>query len=248
MNPTTLSRAKLMTEEIPPRGGAVVLLSGGQDSVTTLLWTLQRHRPNHIVAISADYGQRHKVELQVAEEVAHDLGVWWEPLDLSVLGRTVHSNLIGNSGEDFGVPHPEMPEVPNSFVPARNAMLLTLAHAVALRESAGYVYAGMCQTDYSGYPDCREAFISALENTLNIGYLADVKFIAPLMHLTKAETFALADYCGGLELVICESHTCYQGDRTHRHEWGFGCGECPACQLRAKGWSEYQTMIKEGLA
>lgn len=218
---------------------AVVLFSGGQDSTTVLGFAIARHGVENVLAVSAYYGQRHQVELDQAAWICGHLGVRQEVLDVTVLGNTFNSNLT-NVGTRFDKPHPEMPEVPNSFVPMRNAVLLTLAYGVAMRTEADCVYAGVCQTDYSGYPDCRSDFVHALEDALAIGYLAPIRFITPLMNLTKAETFALAEKIGNIDVVLKFSHTCYEGDHTTLHEWGYGCGECPACQLRAKGWDEYK--------
>lgn len=220
---------------------AVVLFSGGQDSTTILGTAIARHGKDRVLALSAFYGQRHAVELEQAAEICGTLGVKQEVLDVSVLGQTFNSNLTTPGDASFGQPHPEMPAVPNSFVPMRNAILLTLGWGVAMRIGAKHLYGGMCQTDYSGYPDCRLQFIVALEQALAVGYESDVIIDTPLMHLTKAETFALAEAVGVLDTVVFSSHTCYEGNRDQLHAWGAGCGTCPACQLRAKGWDEYQT-------
>lgn len=221
---------------------AVVLFSGGQDSTTVLGYAIKLHGESNVLALSAYYGQRHKVELEQAAEICHELGVRQEVLDVSVLGHTFNSGLT-SVYTSVNEPHPELPEVPNSFVPMRNAILLTLAFGVAMRSGAGVVYGGMCQTDYSGYPDCRHEFVEALADALRIGYKSNIEIDTPLMHLTKAETFALADHTGVLDLVVMSSHTCYEGNRDTLHAWGAGCGRCPACQLRAKGWDEYQNQF-----
>lgn len=221
---------------------AVVLFSGGQDSTTILGYAIKIHGAENVLALSAYYGQRHKVELEQAADICHKLGVRHEVLDVSVLGHTFNSGLT-SAYTSVSDPHPEMPEVPNSFVPMRNAILLTLAFGVATRDGAGVVYGGMCQTDYSGYPDCRHDFVETLSEALRIGYMANVEIDTPLMYLTKAETFALAEAAGVLDIVLTGSHTCYEGDRATLHPWGYGCGVCPACQLRAKGWDEYKTQF-----
>jgi 7-cyano-7-deazaguanine synthase len=237
---------------------AVVCLSGGQDSTTILGKAL--HDGFECFAIGFDYGQRHRIELEQAAKIAAALNVPYQVLDIKSFGKLVTSALARQEGT-FGVPHERMASVPSSFVPNRNAVILTLAHAYTQEVGAEVVFGGMCETDYSGYPDCREVFINSLENALNIGYLTKIKFITPLMHLNKAATFKMAEECGVLDLVIEESHTCYNGVRNDkaddtgrgfvsvpRFEWGHGCGECPACELRAKGWDEYKAMehIAEG--
>jgi 7-cyano-7-deazaguanine synthase len=219
---------------------AVVLLSGGQDSVTCLHYALKRHGAHRVRAIGFNYGQRHRTELDQAAKVAGKHGVPYTVIDVAGLKQVGRSALTGEG--DVSQPHPDMADVPASFVPARNAVFLTLAFAYAQSVGAAYVYGGMCQTDYSGYPDCRDNFVKLLNRALVEGYPSEPfpMFITPLMFLTKAETFALADAAGGLDDVIKLSHTCYEGDRTTRHPWGYGCGTCPACKLRAKGWDEYQ--------
>lgn len=223
---------------------AVVLLSGGQDSMTVLHYAIGRHGVDNVDTISADYGQRHAVELGQAAQLAADLGVGHRVLDLSVLGKLVKSNLTvqgrdPDTDQMFQEKHGRLTELPSSFVPARNAMLLTLAHAYAAEIGAEYVYGGMCQTDYSGYPDCRSPFIMKLETALNLGYEVDITFVMPLMNLTKGETFQLAADLGILDLILEESRTCYNGDTSLRHPWGYGCGHCPACLVRAKGWEDF---------
>lgn len=216
----------------------VVLLSGGQDSVTCLHFAMGRHGQTNVHALGFNYGQRHRTELDQASKVANKYGVPYTVVDVAGLKQVGRSALTGAG--DVGAPHPDMEGVPASFVPARNALFLTLAFAYAQSVGASYVYGGMCQTDYSGYPDCREAFVRNLNRALISGYPGEpVIFDTPLMHLTKAETFALARAAGGLDDVLELSHTCYEGDRTTRHDWGYGCGKCPACVLRAKGWAEY---------
>ncbi len=239
---------------------AVICLSGGQDSTTILGKAL--HDGFECFAIGFDYGQRHKIELEQAAKIAAALNVPYQVLDIKSFGKLVTSALARPEGT-FGVPHERMASVPSSFVPNRNAVILTLAHAYAQEVGAEVVFGGMCETDYSGYPDCREVFINSLENALNIGYLTKIKLITPLMHLNKAATFKMAEECGVLDLVLEESHTCYKGIRgvacnymghevanweTGRYVWGHGCGECPACDLRANGWAEYKAMehIAEG--
>lgn len=215
---------------------AVVVLSGGQDSVTCLGLALSRHEK--VYAVSFLYGQKHRTELRQAALIADRHKVPHAIIDLSFFGMMVTSELVHDGG-DTTQPHPYKPGLPASFVPNRNALFLTLAHACAQEQAAKYLYTGVCQTDYSGYPDCREAFIQSLEATLNLGYETDIRIITPMMHLDKAATFEIADTLGILDEVIEDSHTCYNGDRTIRHEWGYGCGKCPACVIRERGYLEF---------
>lgn len=215
---------------------AVVVLSGGQDSVTCLGWALARFKT--IYAISFDYGQRHKVELECAAKVCEMFNVPHQIMDLSVLGKMVTTNLVGDG--DVSQAHPHNKDLPASFVPCRNALMLTMAHGYAQELGASQLVTGVCQTDYSGYPDCRDEFVTKLAGALNTGYLTDIKITTPLMFKTKAETFKLAEEVGFLDVVLDYSHTCYVGDHEKRHDWGYGCGECPACQIRAKGYEEFK--------
>jgi len=238
---------------------AVVIFSGGQDSTTVLGIAL--HSGFECVALSFNYGQKHEIELQQAAKIAHKLGVRHHVIDVREFGTLVASKsaLLNNDlsvNEQSPLAHMDK-GVPASFVPNRNALFLTIAHGYAQTIGADSVWTGVCQTDYSGYPDCRLEFVQALEKALNIGYQSDVQFITPLMNATKAETFMLAEENGVLDVVLEDSHTCYNGVRgkldsvgadlpEHRFEWGHGCGECPACLLRAKGWTEYQELQAKG--
>jgi 7-cyano-7-deazaguanine synthase len=219
---------------------AVALVSGGQDSLTVLECALADQA--EVTAVCFDYGQRHIVELDCALSYCRDRGVNLIRLPMPFLGTHVTSMLTEQEGEldDFDAKHPRLENLPVSFVPARNALMLTMAHALACEIGASYVYAGMCETDYSGYPDCREAFITSLQNTLNLGYEAQVAFVTPLMHIDKAATFALAEKLGRLDDILEQSHTCYNGVRSVRHAWGYGCGRCPACDLRRRGFDQFK--------
>lgn len=225
-----------MSEETTKKNCAVVVLSGGQDSVTCLGYALNYY--NNVYAISFSYGQRHKVELACAKMICEDYDVPFKIVDVSFLGNMVTSALTGAGSVNEA--HKLNQELPASFVPNRNALFLTIAHAYAQEVGASALLTGVCQTDYSGYPDCREVFIKTLQGALNVGYKTDIEIITPLMHLTKAETFKLASDLNFLDVVINDSHTCYNGDHETKHEWGFGCGECPACELRAKGYEEFK--------
>lgn len=214
---------------------AVVVMSGGQDSVTCLGVALSTHQK--VYAITFLYGQRHAIELSQATKICEKFNVEQKVVDASFLGEMVTSALTGEG--EVALAHDHNPDLPASFVPNRNALFLTMAHAYAQEVGAKHIYTGVCQTDYSGYPDCRAQFVNELQTALNTGYLTEIRFVTPLMHLTKAETFALAKMKGFLEVVLEDSHTCYEGDRTQHHEWGYGCGECPACKLRKKGYEEF---------
>jgi len=222
--------------EVKASDPAVVVLSGGQDSMTCLALALARHEK--VYATSFLYGQKHRTELRQAALVADRHKVPHALTDLSFCGEMVTSQLTLDTG-DTTEPHAYKPGLPASFVPNRNALFLVIAHAQAQELGARYIYTGVCQTDYSGYPDCREGFIQAMERALNIGYETDIRIVTPMMHLDKAATFEMADKLGVLAEVIEDSHTCYNGDRSQRHEWGYGCGQCPACQIRERGYLEF---------
>ena len=244
---------------------ALVVFSGGQDSTTILAHAL--HLGFECEAIGFNYGQKHAVELEQAKKIADKLKVPYRVVDMQAFGALVGRGtaLVGDGGGwqvNAASPLKHMStEVHASFVPNRNAMMLTMAHGYAQIIGADTLWTGVCQTDYSGYPDCRKVFIDALENALNVGYETNVQIITPLMFATKAQTFKMAEDAHALDLVLEESHTCYNGVRgqpiddldengmhelalVHRHDWGHGCGECPACQLRAKGWEEYKAMVR----
>ncbi|MDH4224197.1 MAG: 7-cyano-7-deazaguanine synthase QueC [Deltaproteobacteria bacterium] len=217
---------------------ALVIFSGGQDSTTCLGWAKNRYP--QVEALSIDYGQKHRVELTQAAKIARRLGVAHHVLEAEFFGRMVKSALTHPG--DVGGAHQDHPGLPASFVPNRNAFFLTLAHAWAQTAGAGVLVMGVSQTDYSGYPDCREEFITAMGRALNLGAEVDIVMEAPLLHLTKAQTFALAQKEGVLAEVLELSHTCYNGVET-MNPWGRGCGDCPACGLRRKGWEEYTAAL-----
>lgn len=224
---------------------ALVLFSAGQDSATCLAWALARYA--RVETIGFFYGQRHAVELEQRLVVRAGLAAlnadWGERLgedrlvDLAGYGALAESALTADRAI-------EMSEsgLPTTFVPARNLVFLTIAAAHAYRRGIDRLVAGMCETDYSGYPDCRRATIDAQERALALGLARPIKVETPLMHLSKGQTWALAHELGGgvlVDLILEHSHTCYEGDRTHRHAWGYGCGACPACDLRARGWASW---------
>ncbi|MGY6662724.1 MAG: 7-cyano-7-deazaguanine synthase QueC [Glycocaulis sp.] len=225
--------------------GALVLFSGGQDSAVCLAHALTHY--DRVETIGFDYGQRHRVELEARVRVreamtALDPG-WAQKLggdvlvDISGYGQLAESALTYERVIEMGESG-----LPTSFVPGRNLVFLVMAAAHAWRRGLDVLVGGMCQTDYSGYPDCREDTLKAQERALSLGLDMPVTIDTPLMFLTKGETWALADGLGGkplVDLIVEHSHTCYMGDREHRHDWGYGCGTCPACELRAAGWNEW---------
>jgi 7-cyano-7-deazaguanine synthase len=225
---------------------ALVLFSGGQDSTVCLAWALARF--GRVETIGFDYRQRHRVELECRERVIaglRDRLPGWgarlgadRVLDLGVLGEVSDTALTRERAIDF-----EASGLPSTFVPGRNLVFLAFAGAVAYRRGLARLVGGMCETDYSGYPDCRRATIEAMGEALSLGLDRATPIDTPLMHLDKAATWALAEELGGealVDLIVEETHTCYLGERRHRHDWGYGCGTCPACELRAKGWRTWR--------
>jgi 7-cyano-7-deazaguanine synthase len=224
---------------------ALVLFSGGQDSTVCLAWALDRF--DHVETIGFDYGQRHRVELECRRHVRIAITSKfpaWAPklgadhlLDLAVLGAISETSLTQETQIAYSASG-----LPNTFVPGRNLLFFQFAAAVAYRRGIKHLVGGMCETDYSGYPDCRDDTLKALQVAINLGM--DRRFVihTPLMWRDKAATWELAQQLGGdtLEtLVIDETHSCYLGDRSKKHAWGYGCGTCPACELRAQGHAKY---------
>jgi len=233
-----------MTDKIQS-ATALVLFSGGQDSATCLAWALSRF--TRVEMIGFDYGQRHAIELACRERLVDGI-------------KSLNANWAARLGDSHTLKIPTLAEIsdtaltrdveikmgadglPNTFVPGRNLVFLTFAAALAYRRGITDVVGGMCETDYSGYPDCRDETIRALNAALNLGMAKSFELYTPLMWLDKAATWKLAHDLGGaglVDLIREHSHTCYLGERGARHEWGYGCGECPACSLRAKGWREH---------
>lgn len=230
---------------------ALVLFSGGQDSATCLAWALDRF--DHVETVGFDYGQRHSVELEVRPGILarlrDDFPQWAGKLgddhllDMKVLGQVSETALtrdVAITMSDNGLP--------NTFVPGRNLIFLSFAAALAYRRGIKHLITGVCETDYSGYPDCRDDTIKALQVALNLGMETRLVIHTPLMWIDKAETWQMAHRLGGeplVDLIVEETHTCYLGDREHRQAWGYGCGECPACDLRKKGWERYASRPQE---
>jgi 7-cyano-7-deazaguanine synthase len=229
---------------------ALVLFSGGQDSTTCLAWALERYA--RVETIGFDYGQRHGVELEcrlaVRAQLQTDFPAWHARLgedhllDLSLLGQISDTALTQERAIEM-----QADGLPNTFVPGRNLLFLTFAATLAYRRGLNVLVGGMCETDFSGYPDCRDNALKALQVALSLGLDTPMTVETPLMWLDKAETWALSASLGGdklNELIVEHTHSCYMGDRQHRHEWGYGCGLCPACTLRAggfKAWHERTT-------
>jgi len=225
---------------------ALVLFSGGQDSATCLAWALQRYR--RVETLGFDYGQRHRIELDcraglrsaLREKFPQWHGRLGEDhlLDLSALGSISDTAMTREIAIETNAQG-----LPNTFVPGRNLMFLTFAAALAYRRGLRVIVGGMCETDFSGYPDCRDDTIKALQVALNLGM--DTRFVleTPLMWIDKAQTWQLAAQIGGTELVDLirsGTHTCYLGERGNLHDWGYGCGDCPACQLRRRGYHAFR--------
>lgn len=227
---------------------ALVLFSGGQDSATCLAWALERY--SKVETVGFDYGQRHRVELDVRQTFLGALRAQFPAwsgrlgedhlLDMKILGEVSDTALtrdVAISMQENGLP--------NTFVPGRNIVFVTFAAALAYRRGLKHLVTGVCETDYSGYPDCRDDTLKALQVALNLGMESRFVVHTPLMWIDKAETWRLAETLGGgalVDLVREETHTCYAGDRSHRHAWGYGCGKCPACDLRQQGYERFRAV------
>jgi 7-cyano-7-deazaguanine synthase len=230
--------------------GALVLFSGGQDSTTCLALALDRYE--RVETVGFDYGQRHRVELDqravIRESLRQNFPAWRERLGddhlirietLAQISTTAMTHDVAIVADGRGLP--------NTFVPGRNLVFLTLAAAIAYRRGFKHIIGGMCETDFSGYPDCRDDTVKAMQLALNLGM--DARFVVetPLMWLDKAATWRLAQTLGGaalVDLILEATHSCYLGERAIRHEWGYGCGTCPACRLRAEGWRKYMASLE----
>ena len=235
------------------RQAALVLFSGGQDSSVCLAWALERY--DRVETVGFDYGQRHAVEMEARQAVRREIAAcfpqWAERLgedhvlDIRSFGQVAQSALTADRAI-------EMTErgLPSTFVPGRNLVFLIYAAALADRRGVDALVGGMCETDFSGYPDCRRDTLDAMQSALNLGMDRDFRIETPLMWLTKAQTWGLAKQLGGedlVRLIVEESHTCYQGERGTLHPWGYGGGVCPACELRAKGYVEWEAAGREAL-
>ena len=227
---------------------ALVLFSGGQDSTTCLALALSKYE--RVETIAFDYRQRHRVELECRLNVLHEMRAQFPQwslklgqdhlLDLGVLGEVSDTSLTRDTAFKM-----EQSGLPNTFVPGRNLLFLTLAAAVAYRRDLQVLVTGVCETDFSGYPDCRDDTMKAMQLALSLGM--DKRFLieTPLMWIDKATTWQMAQELGGqplVNLIIEHTHTCYGGDRAHRHPWGYGCGSCPACELRQRGYEQFMAL------
>jgi 7-cyano-7-deazaguanine synthase len=231
-------------QAVPRR--ALVLFSGGQDSTTCLAWALERY--DHVETVAFDYGQRHRIELDarlvVLARLRRQYPQWSAKLgedhllDASVLGQVGDTALTSDRAIEM-----QANGLPNTFVPGRNLLFLTLAAALGYRRELNVLVGGMCETDFSGYPDCRDDTIKAQQVALGLGLGTRLTIETPLMWIDKAETWALAHRLGGwglVEIIVEDSHTCYLGERGVLHDWGHGCGQCPACALRRAGWERWR--------
>ena len=223
----------------------LVLFSGGQDSATCLAWALERY--THVETIGFDYGQRHAVELEcrnvVLNRIRAEFPAWAtrlgkdHMLDLALLGQISDTALTQDQEIVF-----KESGLPSTFVPGRNLLFFTFAAAIAYRRGLTALIGGMCETDYSGYPDCRDNTLKALQVAMSLGLDAPMVVETPLMWLDKMQTWQMAEQLGGtalVELIRTETHTCYLGDHTNLHRWGYGCGSCPACELRRNGYEAF---------
>ena len=235
-----------MTAVVTTPSKALVLFSGGQDSTTCLAWALSQFA--HVETIGFDYGQRHRIEMDVRLETLRELRTtfpdWSTRLgddhvvDLAVLGQISETSLT----RDVAIAY-EQSGLPNTFVPGRNLLFLTFAATIAYRRGLDVLVGGMCETDFSGYPDCRDNTMKAMQLALSLGLDRKLRVETPLMWIDKAQTWALAAQLGGAaltELIVEHTHTCYHGVRGERHDWGYGCGECPACALRKAGHAKWR--------
>jgi len=230
---------------------ALVLFSGGQDSTACLAWALDRYAT--VETLGFDYGQRHRIELDCRATLRNELKrrfAQWAPrlgddhlLDLGLLGRISDTALTAERAIEM-----QANGLPNTFVPGRNLLFLAFAATLAYRRGASVLVGGMCETDYSGYPDCRDNTLKAMQVALSLGLDQPLTVDTPLMFLTKAQTWGLTQAQGGdalNALIVEHTHTCYLGERGRRHAWGHGCGRCPACELRRRGHDEF---LRGGIA
>lgn len=227
------------------REGALVVFSGGQDSATCLAWALEKFK--HVETVGFSYGQVHSVEMDVRHSVREEIsavhGHWRSRLgadhvyDAGVIGEISQSELTGSTESLL-----RNEQLPPTFVPGRNLIFMTLAAALAYRRGLKHIVTGVCETDFSGYPDCRDDTMKALQVAINGGMETRFVIHTPLMWIDKEQTWAMAFDLGGealVEAIRVQTHTCYRGDRSKLREWGYGCGDCPACQLRENGWHKF---------
>lgn len=219
---------------------SLVVLSGGQDSATCAAMAVAAS--NVVGAVHFQYGQRHSIEEQCARTIAAHLDIPLHVLPIDTFSAIGDSALLSKESA-ISAQHARLRDLPASFVPGRNLAFLVFAAALAMKLGATRLWLGVCMTDYSGYPDCRAEAMAAMQVALRTGMdFPELEIVTPLMYLTKGQTFAMADHHEVLELVLEHTMTCYEGNQENRYEWGYGCGECPACKLRRKGWQDFQQM------
>ena len=229
---------------LPDNPAALVLFSGGQDSTVCLAWALTRYA--RVETVGFDYGQRHHAELEARPRILEQLRSAfpdWAIGEDHLLPLEVLKTIGGSALTDPVKIEMGKTGLPTSFVPGRNLMFLTAAAALGYRRGISHLVGGMCETDFSGYPDCRDETVQATAKALSLGLAREVKVHTPLMWIDKAATWRLAEELGGaklVDLIVEETVTCYEGDRSHRHDWGYGCGQCPACTLRAAGYQKFR--------
>lgn len=230
---------------------AVVLHSGGQDSTTCLAAAAEKYLPQNVFPLQINYGQRHQVELDCAVNTARLLGVN-EPVKVDLPGLPGFGGDALTGGDEVTVEHDlsaggnayaKAHGLPSTFVPGRNMLFLSIAASYAAKVGSQEAWTGVCAADEAGYPDCRPQFIADMKNAISSALDDTFSIVTPLLHITKAETFALAEDLGVLDLIIEETHTCYEGEHTTRHSWGYGCGTCGSCLERAQGWELFNSEV-----
>jgi len=223
----------------------LLMFSGGQDSTTVLGWCLKKFHEVHLIIF--DYGQKHLVEItaakQIIQELKYNFAEWKGKIKSNYVYKINNLNSFNENSLTSNIDFKKKKGLPNTFVPGRNILFYTLSAAYAYDKKIENIVSGVCQTDYSGYPDCRSKTIKSLEKSINLGMEKNYKFHTPLMWKDKSEIWKMAKNIGGekyLNFIIKNTHTCYKGDRINFNEWGYGCGECPACVLRSKGWKKFK--------
>ena len=224
---------------------AILLFSGGQDSTTILGWCLKNYK--QVYLLSFDYGQNHRIELRATKKIIKEMTFICKKYNSNIQENKIYKiNSLSNISKNALTSNIKIDisnKIPNTFVPGRNLLFFTLACTYGYDKSIFDIVSGVCQTDYSGYPDCRNKTLNALKKAINLGTESKYKFHSPLMNKSKAETWELAYKIGGkelLEIIKKHTHTCYKGNRKKYNSWGYGCGKCPACLLRKKGWNEFK--------
>lgn len=219
---------------------SIVVYSGGQDSTTCLAEAIQIHGASNVLAVNFAYGAKNGIEVESARDICEKWGVEYMLLELDIFSKLGSSNLLTTCTGDTSERSVVKDNLPSSWVPNRNTLFFTIAHAIAQKYGAEEIVTGACDYDEEGYPDTRAHFIGSIQYALNVGSEADIAIHAPLLGLSKGETFMMADRLGVLDVIINDTHTCYNGDRNPLNEWGYGCGKCSGCRGRIEGWAEYK--------